>query len=147
MKKKAKLSSSLEDYLEAILILERKNRVARVKDISAELNVTMPSVTGALKNLNEQGLINYEKNSFINLTDEGIKIAESILNRHKILMRFFTECLKLEGDWVEPQACSIEHAINQETAVRISNLTDWINKKLLEEEPLDPAEWIKILTE
>ncbi len=147
MKKKAKLSSSLEDYLEAILILEQKNRVARVKDISAELGVTMPSVTGALKNLREQGLINYEKNSFINLTEEGMKIAESILNRHKVLMRFFTECLNLEGDWVEEQACSIEHAINHETAVRISNLTDWINKKLLEEKSPNPSEWIKILTE
>ena len=47
--KKDELSSSIEDYLEAIGNLEKKHRVARVKDIADNLNVQMPSVTGALK--------------------------------------------------------------------------------------------------
>ena len=57
------LTPSLEDYLEAILRLERKNRVARVKDIAVLLNVQMPSVTGALKNRRARERVNSEKNS------------------------------------------------------------------------------------
>ena len=147
MKNKSILSSSLEDYLEAILILEQKNRVARVKDISEILDVKMPSVTGALKNLKEQGYIEYEKNSFINLTEEGVKIAECILDRHNIMLRFFNSCLKLKGKWVENQACMLEHSINHETAVRISKLTDWIEKTAFTEKKNTEAEWLNILKE
>lgn len=145
MKVETKLSSSLEDYLETILILERKNRVARVKDISNMLDVKMPSVTGALKNLREQGYIEYEKNSFINLTAEGMKIAECILDRHQVLLRFFNECLKLEGAWVEDQACKLEHSINHETAIRLSKLTDWVNKTAFEDMKINNNSWLSIL--
>lgn len=145
MKNTKKLSSSLEDYLEAILVLEQENRVARVKDISAMLSVQMPSVTGALKNLKEQKLISYEKNSFITLTDEGKKIAECILSRHRIILRFFNEILGLEGEWVENQACSIEHSINHETAVRLSGLTDWLKQSVFEDMTMSKNEWIELL--
>ena len=50
---KKKLSTSLEDYLETILWLERSGRVARVRDISKKLHVGMPSVTAALKALHD----------------------------------------------------------------------------------------------
>ncbi len=144
MKNIKKLSSSLEDYLEAILVLERKNRVARVKDISDMLSVQMPSVTGALKNLREQGLVSYEKNSFITLTDEGKKDAECILNRHNIILRFFNEVLSIDGSWVENQACGIEHSINHETAIRLEKLTDWIKTEVIEKKKMTKEEWQEI---
>ena len=140
-----KLSSSQEDYLEAILILEQENRVARVKDISSMLSVQMPSVTGALKNLSQQKLINYEKNSFITLTPEGKKIAECVYSRHNIILSFFTEILGIEGKWVETQACTMEHSINHETANRLAGLTDWIKKTAFSEQNLKKEEWIDIL--
>ena len=83
--KAEELSSSIEDYLEAIGSLERENRVARVKDIAERLDVQMPSVTGALKVLRGKGLVNYERNSYITLTEEGLKIADSISLKHKRL--------------------------------------------------------------
>lgn len=51
------LSASLEDYLEAILSLERVSRVARVSDIAGRLGVSRPSVTGALKSLGARNLV------------------------------------------------------------------------------------------
>ena len=147
MKNETKLTSNMEDYLETILILEQKNRVARVKDISDMLEVKMPSVTGALKILREQGFINYEKNSYINLTENGMRIARCILERHKIILRFLNVCLKLEGEWVENQACMIEHSINHETALRLEKLTDWIEETAFNEKNLSQDEWLKILHE
>jgi len=122
------LSPSMEDYLETILLLERKSRVARVKDIARELSVRMPAVTAALKNLKNRALVEYEKNSFINLTPRGLELAKTILQKHEILVDFFKLALGLEGDNAEHQACQIEHAINQNTAERILKLTRWIQK-------------------
>lgn len=122
------LTPSMEDYLETILILENKNRVARVKDIANVLSVQMPSVTGALKSLKRRELVEYEKNSFINLTLKGKKLAEAVFERHEILVEFFNKALGLKGEKAESQACSIEHAIDTETALRIKNLTSWVLK-------------------
>jgi len=126
MKNIDELTPSMEDYLETILILEQKNRVARVKDIAEKLSVQMPSVTGALKALKSRDLVEYEKNSFINLTPKGLKLAKTIFQRHEILVNFFSSALGLKGEYAEEQACRIEHAIDQETAGRLYNLTRWI---------------------
>ncbi len=126
MKKTNALTPSLEDYLETILELERKNRVARVKDIAGQLSVQMPSVTGALKTLKARGLVEYEKNSFINLTAEGIVIAEGVLSKHHILVHFLSETLNLSMEQSEKEACKIEHSISTETADRFKKLHDWI---------------------
>ena len=129
MRSKDDLTPSMEDYLETILLLEQKNRVARVKDIAERLSVQMPSVTGALKTLKGRELVDYEKNSFINLTPKGLKLAKAILSRHEILVEFFREALGLEGESAENQACMVEHAIEQDTAVRFRNLTGWIQSR------------------
>ncbi len=129
MEKKLKLTPSLEDYLEAILQLEKKNRVARVKDIAEKLSVQMPSVTGALKNLKSRGMIEYEKNSFINLTPKGNEIARRILGKHEILTAFLEQALQLNPELAEEEACKIEHSIGQDTAMKIKNLTAYLNQQ------------------
>ena len=128
MDKELKLTPSLEDYLEAILQLEEKNRVARVKDIAEKLSVQMPSVTGALKNLKGKGLIDYEKNSFINLTEQGKEIAETILKKHHILVSFLEKGLLIEPGKAEEEACKIEHSIDLDTARRIKNISDYLTE-------------------
>jgi len=128
MEKKVKLTPSLEDYLEAILQLEEKNRVARVKDIADKLSVQMPSVTGALKNLKSKGMIEYEKNSFINLTPKGNEIAQAVLGKHEILVSFLQDGLFLDPGLAQEEACKIEHSIGQDTARRIKNLTNYLSE-------------------
>ncbi|MDX9799769.1 MAG: metal-dependent transcriptional regulator [Spirochaetia bacterium] len=141
-----KLSTSLEDYLEAILILESKNRVARVKDIAALLNVQMSSVTSALKNLRERSLINYEKNSFISLTDKGKKIASTVRKKHDIINDFLQSVLRLSKAESDSTACEIEHTISIDTALRLKNLSEFVNKHLSESGMTDDV-WEKILSE
>ncbi len=144
--KKMKLSTSLEDYLETILLLESKNRVARVKDIAADMNVQMSSVTSALKNLKDKKLVNYEKNSFISLTDKGKKIAEAVLAKHDIIKEFLQHVLKIPDTDSETSACEIEHAISTETALRLKNCSSFILKTLTES-GISDSQWEKILSE
>lgn len=135
------LSPSLEDYLETILILETRNRVARVRDIASHLEVQMPSVTGAVKNLREKGLVNYEKNSFICLTDEGKKTAEEILSKHSVMVDFLEKILLLPHEKAVEQACNIEHVIDSETAGRFKNCTNYLMDKIENRDGFSKKEW------
>jgi DtxR family Mn-dependent transcriptional regulator len=141
-----KLTPSLENYLETILFLEKKNRVARVKDIAEMMSVQMPSVTGALKNLKARNLINYQKNSYISLTDDGLDVANAVQNRHTLLSAFLEKILALSREDAEEEACKIEHVISPETARRIQNLTTYIEHAVFGEGGVSEKKWQSILS-
>jgi DtxR family Mn-dependent transcriptional regulator len=92
----------------------------------------MPSVTGALKNLKSKGMIEYEKNSFINLTARGKELAEIVLKKHNILVTFLEETLLLDTTKAEDEACRIEHSIDLDTAKRIKNLSSYLRESFKE---------------
>ncbi len=124
--KTTKLSESLEDYLEAILDLEQVQKVARAKDIANKLGVQRGSVTTALKNLGEKGLINYEPYNFITLTAKGKKIAKEIAHRHAVLKNFLVLILQIDDQTAESTACRMEHAIDKKSLERLTDFFDYI---------------------
>lgn len=113
------LTKSLEDYLETILVLQREQGSARVTDIAQRLNVKKPAVTSALKVLSERGLVKYSPYKEVILTEQGEKLAESVLDRHKIITKFFTDVLDVEPKKAEEDACKVEHIISDETFQRL----------------------------
>jgi len=135
----------MEDYLETILTLEASHRVARVKDIAESLNVQMPSVTSALKNLKEHGMVNYEKNSYIMLSEKGQKVAESVIQRHFALAGFLQRVLCVPVEQSQETACRIEHVISPEIAERLKNLTSYIEDHVIGRN-LNRAEWTGVIT-
>ena len=114
-----KLTESLENYLETIGMLIRKNKIARVKDISKELNVKNSSVNIALNVLADKGLIIHEKYGYVELTAEGKKIADDIQHKEDVLLRFFTEILGVEKEIALKDACRMEHTISDETLAKL----------------------------
>jgi DtxR family transcriptional regulator, Mn-dependent transcriptional regulator len=108
------LSASLEDYLEAILSLERVSRVARVSDIAGRLGVSRPSVTGALKSLGARNLVAHARYGHVTLTDEGARIAAEVERRHLAIRDFLTGVLGIPGDRAEATACKMEHVLEPE---------------------------------
>ena len=115
MDKKTVLSESLEDYLETILELQTLNTVARSKDIAEKLNIKRGSVTGMLKKLAAQDLINYEPYGYVTLTPEGEKIAKKIAYRHTVLKDFLFRILEVDEDRADETACRMEHAMDTES--------------------------------
>lgn len=105
------LSASLEDYLEAILLLERESRVARVSEIADQLHVSRPSVTGALKNLAGRGLVAHQRYGHATLTEEGERIALEVERRHVAIRDFLTEVLSIPAVQAETTACKLEHVL------------------------------------
>ncbi len=121
------LSESMEDYLEVILDLEEANKVARTKDIAEKMSVQQGSVTGALKNLGEKGLINYKPYSFITLTPEGKKIAREMTRRHTILTDFLFRVLQLDEEKASDTACRMEHAMDKSAIDRLVRFLEFID--------------------
>ena len=106
------LSASLEDYLEAILQLERTSRVARVSEIAEYLSVSRPSVTGALKNLAGRGLVSHAPYGHVILTAEGNGIALEVERRHLAIRDFLTGVLAIPVEKAEVTACRLEHVLD-----------------------------------
>ena len=115
MDKKAPLSESLEDYLETILELQTLNTVARSKDIAEKLDIKRGSVTGMLKKLAAQDLINYEPYGYVTLTPEGEKIAKEIEKRHIAIKDFLFRILKVDEKTADETACRMEHSMDSKT--------------------------------
>ena len=113
-----KLHASGEDYLETILVLQKKRGMVRSVDVARHLGVSKPSVCHAVAVLQEGGFLAVDGDHFLHLTEQGRIIAEKIYERH----RFFTDRLIEAGvdpKTAETDACRIEHVISEETFRRL----------------------------
>lgn len=128
MAEKLSLTSSMEDYLEAISILEENKKYVRVKDIAKHMKVKMPSVTGALKSLSERELVNHERYEYVELTKHGAAIAQEIRRRHNTIQKFLTEVLNIEPEVAEKDSCGMEHAISTDTMDRLLKLIECLDE-------------------
>lgn len=122
------LTPSLEDYIEAIYNTITKKQVARSKDVKQRLKVNGASVTGALRNLAEKGMINYEPYEVITLTPKGYKVAQIIARRHEILKDFITNILRIGVSEAEEVACGMEHSLTPTVTMRLAAFVDLFEK-------------------
>jgi Mn-dependent DtxR family transcriptional regulator len=127
MKEKRLTSPKMEDYLEVIYELLKEKGYVKSKDISKILNVKASTVTIMLKTLAEKKLINYEKYGGITLTEEGVKKAEEISKKHKIIIDFLL-LLGIDEKQANLEAEGIEHIISDETLRKIEKLYNLIKE-------------------
>ena len=123
------LTASMEDYLEAIFEIGRQKSAVRVRDVARKLEVTMPSVTGALKILEARGLLRHERYEYIELTESGSVQAALIASRHRIIRTFLTEVIGTDRSTADAEACGIEHILSSET---MEKLTGYIERTIRE---------------
>ena len=118
------ITESMEDYLEAISVLGEKRKYVRVRDIAGHMEVSMPSVTGALKLLVKRDLVNHEKYEYVELTDQGMAVAQEVRRRHRGTLKFLKGVLRLDPETAERDACRMEHAISATTLDRLLKLVE-----------------------
>lgn len=109
-----KIQESAENYLETILILHRRHGAVRSIDIAGELGYSKPSVSIAMKNLRENGLIDMAPDGYITLREEGRAIAEKMLERHTLLAGWLVS-LGVSEEVAAEDACRIEHVLSAES--------------------------------
>jgi uncharacterized HTH-type transcriptional regulator MJ0568 len=118
-----RLSESMEDYLETILLLSAGEKTVRAVDIAKSKGVAKASVSVVLCKLCEMGYLNYEKYLPVSLTPKGVNLAKRTLSKHKILIEFLNKTLGISQKESEIAACKIEHAIGRKIATKISMLS------------------------
>ena len=109
-----KIQASAENYLETILILQKRNGAVRSIDIVHELEYSKPSVSVAMKHLRQDGYIEINNTGYITLSKKGQEVAERIYERHTLLTNALI-ALGVEPGTATEDACRIEHIISTES--------------------------------
>ncbi|HBO59199.1 MAG TPA: hypothetical protein DD624_04740 [Alphaproteobacteria bacterium] len=120
------VSSSAEDYLEALFQLESQGRKLTVTALAEQLNRTKGTVVTALKKLAEQGFVVHRSYGEIVLTDKGREIGWRIDTKHECLTGFFNGLLEIEKEKAEEIACLIEHHLEGGAAEKFFNLVAFL---------------------
>ena len=122
------IHESGEMYLEAILVLTRRNGHVRSIDVSEYLGYSKPSVSRAVGILRTGDYIRVDKDGGITLTESGLEIAEKIYERHTVLSGLLLR-LGVSEETAAADACKLEHAISDESFNAIKN---WVAKMNME---------------
>lgn len=109
-----KIYASGEDYLEAILILQKKTGMVRSVDLARYMGFSKPSISHAVGVLKQGNFLIMDGDGYLHLTVKGREVAESIYEKHQF---FTSHLLELGVDPVqaEEDACRIEHVISEES--------------------------------
>ena len=95
-------------------MLSKKQSYVRSIDIANELGFSKPSVSVAMKNLRTSGHILVDDAGHITLTESGLSVAESVLERHSVLSEMLIR-LGVDLETASEDACRIEHVISNKS--------------------------------
>lgn len=117
------MTQSLEDYLETVYLLISEGKPAQVRDIAKSMDVTMPSVVKAIRELAKLELVTHKPYQDIALTVKGRRLARMVLGRHELLRSFLMQ-LGVSRRMADKDACMMEHILSAETLDRIRIFTE-----------------------
>ena len=109
-----KLQESAEMYLETIYVLTQSSENVRSIDVAEHMGYSKPSVSRAVGLLKQGGLLIMKEDGTLSLTEEGIKTAKKIFERHTVLTNFLRK-IGVSEETASNDACKIEHVISDET--------------------------------
>jgi DtxR family transcriptional regulator, Mn-dependent transcriptional regulator len=111
---------AVEDYLKAIYQLARGDEPVGTSAIAERLGVAPGSVTGMLKRLGHQELVEHERYQGARLTARGRREAIRMIRRHRVVELFMVEVLGYTWDQVHAEAERLEHAVSDEMVDRMA---------------------------
>ena len=114
------VSEAIENYLETIYILSQQQSEVHAIDICSYLSYSRPTVSIVLRQMREHGLVTVNEENHIFLTDEGLRIATRIFERHEVLTNMLM-MLGVSRETALHDACKIEHDLSDETFEAIKN--------------------------
>ena len=113
------LTPSAEDYLKAIYVLSA-DAPASTTQIAQRLDLAPASVSGMIRRLSEQALIDHEPYRGVVLTPAGRRVALTMLRRHRIVEAYLVEFLGYRLDNVHDEADRLEHAVSDTLVERMA---------------------------
>lgn len=112
---------SKENYLKSILLIKREKGCVRASEIAALMNVTRPSVSHAVHQLERENYIHIDSEKNILLTPIGLKIATSVLERYEVLYKLLLS-LGVPNSIASIDAGRIEHVVSDDSFLLLKNM-------------------------
>lgn len=103
------VSSTVEEYLEAIYRLQERNGAAKTTELAKQLNVALGTITNTIESLEKQNFVVHQPYKGVKLTLKGRKIALSVVRRHRLSERLVVDILKVDWGKAHDAACKLEH--------------------------------------
>ncbi len=116
------LTRSVEDYLKAIYRLSPEGRPASTSDIAHLLELSPASVSGMVKRLSEQGLLEHLPYKGVQLTAGGRRAALRMVRRHRLIEAYLVAFLGYSWDTVHDEAERLEHAVSDTLVERMASV-------------------------
>ncbi|MEW6445217.1 MAG: metal-dependent transcriptional regulator [Pseudomonadota bacterium] len=111
---------ALQDYLKATYKLAGDGgQPVSTSALAERLKVAQPSVTGMVKKLAAEGLIEHIPYQGVRLTQAGRRVAVETIRRHRVVEQFLVQVLGLSWDEVDAEAEVLEHAVSERVVNRM----------------------------
>lgn len=121
------LTHSAAHYLTAIHGLLMDHGYARVTDIAKRLNITRGSCSISLKALKKRGLVIEDENRFLQLSEEGERLAQLVEKNDQIIEGFLRDVLGVKPEQAEIDACKLEHLLSRDSSMRLAGFLQFVN--------------------
>ena len=115
-------TANREDYMRGLYILEEEKGEIKSIDLAHYLNVSKPSVSEMVKELNKEGLIDYKKYSKLKFTSKGRRIAKKLTSKHRLIEIFLKNILKISSKNIHHEAHRLEHAFSDESISKLRRM-------------------------
>lgn len=109
-----KLGKSKEDYLKAVLILQKRMSIVRSVDLVQYMGYSKASISHAVGELRRRGLLKVDENLHLHLIEMGNKVANKINERHRVLTDILVD-IGVSPEQADHDACEIEHVVSDES--------------------------------
>ena len=113
-----KIHASGEDYLEAVLVLQKNHGAVRSIDVARRVGVSKASVSYAVSALREGGFLTVDSDYVLHLTETGRNVAEKIMSGISSLQSNLSQLaltLKLQSEML----AGLNTPISQDTFEKI----------------------------
>lgn len=115
-------TEKMREYLEIIYYLASRGEPVISARLAEWMHVTPPTVADMVSRLEDRGYIVRDGHGEISLTEEGFRLAEAMVRRHRILERFLADVMGMQWHEIHEEAVRLEHALSPRLEERIEEL-------------------------
>lgn len=121
-----KKNETIQNYLEAIYMISLQKENVRAIDVVNYFNFSRPTVSVALKQLENENYISIENNLIV-LTNKGIDVAKLMYERHEYIAKILMH-IGVSKDQAYKDSCLVEHDLSEESFKAIKKATEKLIK-------------------
>ncbi|WP_049579953.1 metal-dependent transcriptional regulator [Streptomyces sp. SBT349] len=116
------LIDTTEMYLRTILELEEEGVVPMRARIAERLEQSGPTVSQTVARMERDGLLTVAGDRHLELTDEGRRLAQRVMRKHRLAECLLVDVIGLEWEHVHAEACRWEHVMSDAVERRVLEL-------------------------